>query len=147
MGNTTIIETDGTTEDVARWIWQKLVPKSGQADTVQGELLRAIEKLRWEAQENGNINWDDCFEMFVDFLQRTLCSEAVFSQETRDSIVADLHRLRTSVPPNKLEDGSQIPELPYTDDDLYDRLTGHVVAFCREHREPMPLEVNPEQYR
>jgi hypothetical protein len=28
----------------------------GLADTVQGELLRAVEKLRDEAQRNGNVN-------------------------------------------------------------------------------------------
>ncbi len=30
-------------------IWQTFVAKSGQAETVQGELLRAVEKLRDEA--------------------------------------------------------------------------------------------------
>jgi hypothetical protein len=41
-----LIDTSGNDDDVAAWIWHDLVPKSGQADTVQGELLRAIEKLR-----------------------------------------------------------------------------------------------------
>lgn len=45
-------------------IWKKLVPKQGQADTVQGELLREVEKLRHEAWNNGNINWDDNFAWF-----------------------------------------------------------------------------------
>ena len=33
----------------AKQLWQTYVPKSGQADTVQGELIRAIEKLQDEA--------------------------------------------------------------------------------------------------
>ena len=37
----------------AKSIWQTYVPKSGQAETVQGELLRAVEKLRDEAIRNG----------------------------------------------------------------------------------------------
>ena len=41
-----------------RRIWQRLVPPEGQAATVQGELLREIEKLYHEAWRNGNINWD-----------------------------------------------------------------------------------------
>jgi hypothetical protein len=42
--------------DEAGAIWKTKVPPSGQADTIEGELLRAVEKLRWEAQGNGNIN-------------------------------------------------------------------------------------------
>ena len=33
-------------EDEARAIWKEFAPPSGQADTVQGELMRAVEKLR-----------------------------------------------------------------------------------------------------
>lgn len=42
-------------------MWKNLVPKSGQADILQGEMLRQAEKLRKEACQNGNINWDDNF--------------------------------------------------------------------------------------
>jgi hypothetical protein len=35
----------------AKSIWQSYVPKSGQSEFVQGELLRAIEKLRDEAHK------------------------------------------------------------------------------------------------
>jgi len=45
----------------AKQIWVNYVPKSGQSDTVEGELIRAIEKLRYEAQNNGNVNWDQGF--------------------------------------------------------------------------------------
>jgi len=84
----------GTDEDVARWIWHNLVPESGQASSLQGELLRAVEKLRWEAQSNGNINWDDQFEMFLDFLDDHLQREPRFSSDIRASIASDLGRLR-----------------------------------------------------
>jgi hypothetical protein len=53
------IDTSGDDHSVAIWIWRHMVPKSGQSGTVQGELLRAVEKLRWEAQSNGNINRDE----------------------------------------------------------------------------------------
>ncbi|MFE4720577.1 hypothetical protein ACFRLW_29995, partial [Streptomyces sp. NPDC056728] len=58
--------------DEAGRIWRTYVPKRGQADTVQGELIRAVEKLRDEAVRNGNINWDDGFERLVLFLGRIL---------------------------------------------------------------------------
>ena len=37
-----------------KYLWNTYVPKKGQALTVQGELVRAVEKLRDEAQRNGN---------------------------------------------------------------------------------------------
>lgn len=64
----------------AKYLWQTYVPKQGQAETVQGELIRAIEKLRGEAQRNGNINWDRGFVIFCDFLETTLCESGVFDR-------------------------------------------------------------------
>ncbi len=74
---------------VASWVWHHLVPKSGQSDTVQGELLRSIEKLRWEAQNNGNQNWDTGFEKLINFLESTLGNEQRFTEEARRSIQAE----------------------------------------------------------
>lgn len=50
-------------------IWKNFVPDSGQSDVLQGELLRMVEKLRWEAQNNGNINWNEDFEYFCFILE------------------------------------------------------------------------------
>lgn len=58
----------------AKEIWQKFVPESGQAETVQGELLRAVEKLRDEAIRNGNGNWDEGFEILLSYIGRKLRS-------------------------------------------------------------------------
>jgi len=137
----------GTDEDIARWIWHNLVPKSGQATSLQGELLRAVERLRWEAQGNGNINWDDRFEMFVDFLENHLQCEPRFSPQVRASIASDLERLRNFVPVRELVDETDAGKLPYVDDDLYDRLASHVVRFCRLNPRQIPHRHNPEQYR
>ena len=46
-------------------IWRNYVPEAGQSEILQGELLREIEKLREEAQGNGNRNWDGDFSCFV----------------------------------------------------------------------------------
>lgn len=141
------IDLAGSDKDVAHWIWKNLVPKSGQASCVQAEVLRAIEKLRWEAQENGNINWDDRFEMLVDYVELSLTSQACFSDETKESIRHDLSRLRNFLAPNELTDDSQIPLLPYVEDDLYDRLTNQLISFCRTHPELIPHSPDSEQYR
>jgi hypothetical protein len=142
-----IIDLAGSDNDIARYIWKNLVPKSGQADSIQGEILRAIEKLRWEAQENGNINWDYSFEMFIDFLQNTLGNEALFSGKAKTDIIADLARLRNFITPDELENEQQRAGLPYVEDDLYDRLTDHLVSFCRLHPLVIPMQKDQRQYR
>lgn len=103
--------------ETAKVIWQKLVPKSGQADTVQGELLRAIEKLRDEAQRNGNGNFNqNCHGLLIDFLKKELTSKNIFDQVTIDKINDDLERL-------------SIKNNPYTEDDIYDRITERIVDW------------------
>ena len=44
--------------DICKLLWKTKVPRHGQADNVQGEMLRQAEKLRNEARDNGNMNWD-----------------------------------------------------------------------------------------
>lgn len=58
--------------DALRYIWKTEVPKQGKTSTVQGELLRQLEKLRWEAQENGNINWWEEYSGYCQFILETL---------------------------------------------------------------------------
>ena len=143
----TAVNTEGDVEEVARWIWFNLVPKSGQASSLQGELVRAIEKLRWEAQSNGNINWDAGFQMFIDFLGQHLLAEPGFSEASKAEIAADLDRLENFLPVEELEADEEAGGLPYVDDDLYDRLTGHVVHYCRLHPQLIPIQPNPSQRR
>ena len=141
------INLTGTDNDIARWIWKTLVPKSGQAPFVQAEILRAIEKLRWEAQNNGNINWDDRFEMLIDFIQEKLGSQPCFSAAAKASIQNDLNRLRQFTPVNEITDKSQLENGPYTDDDLYDRLTKYLIAYCRNHPQLIQHVADSKQYR
>jgi hypothetical protein len=138
------IDTSGGDHSVASWIWRNLVPKSGQATTVQGELLRAVEKLRWEAQENGNINWDEGFVILVDYLKQTLNSQPTFTASELHTIKTDTDRLRSFVPVEELDNELNSGSLPYVENDLYDRLTGFVVSFSRANPEPLERAVNPE---
>jgi hypothetical protein len=143
-----IIDTSGSSSDIARWVWHILVPESGAASCVQGELLRAIEKLRWEAQENGNVNWDEGFERFVAFLRDKLSNQEYLTDEDCNAIHRDLARLINFVTPDELTDNHALDiQLPYVDDDLYDRLAEHVVEFCRRWPEVIPLPQDPRQYR
>jgi hypothetical protein len=119
--------------DEARQIWRECVPKSGQADTVHGELLRAVEKLRDEASRNGNANWDVGFEMLLDFLEGRLLDETVYSDAALAETRTALDRLRDF-------------EHPCLDGALFDRLGDRVVEYLR-HYGTQPHMRNPRLYR
>lgn len=119
-------------EDVHAWIWEELVPLSGTAGTVQGELLRAVESLRSEARRNGNGNWGQRFEELLDVLEYYLLDGDIVPEARRFEIGDDIARLRNS------------EFTPYLDNDLYDRLADAVVTFCESNPELIAL---PEQLR
>lgn len=114
----------------ARALWQTSVPPRGQAATVQGELLRAVEKLRDEAQRNGNLNWGSGQEAFIAYLREKLLGSALFDQTAAQEIEVDLDRLGK-------------PGHPETSDTSYDQLTDRVIEWCGAHPEPVPHTRNP----
>lgn len=98
-------------------MWQKLIPSSGQADTVQGELLRAIEKLRDEAHRNGNGNFHkDCHGLLVKYLKKYLIDKSIFGKEVVLKIKKDLRQI-------------SFKTIPYTDDDIYDFINNRIVDW------------------
>ncbi|MDC8005407.1 hypothetical protein POV27_15190 [Aureisphaera galaxeae] len=118
----------------ARYLWQNFVPKSGQADSVQGELIRAIEKLRDEAQRNGNINWDDGHEILTNFIANTLVDSNVFSEKEKQKIEDDIEALLDY-------------EYPNTEDEIYDRMSDRIVEWYFQNKEPIPHKKNPDLRR
>lgn len=117
----------------AKGIWEAHVPESGQADTVQGELLRAVEKLRDEAIRNGNGNWDEGFEILLAYLERHLLDPAVYQPETIEATRSALARLGDY-------------ENPHLEDALYDELGDRVVEYFRFHGS-QPRAQNPDLRR
>jgi hypothetical protein len=120
--------------DEARALWQRFVPPRGQADTVQGELIRAIEKLRDEAQRNDNVNWDEGHVILAGFVRDTLVGSELFDDEALAEIERDVGLILDY-------------ETPETSDDPYDRLTDGVVEWARAHPEPVPHTRNPALHR
>lgn len=118
----------------AKFVWENYVPRSGQADTIQGELLRSIEKLRYEAQDNGNINWDDKFVLLCEYIWDVLNSWGKFSGESLTEIRNDLNRILDY-------------EKPYLKDDLYDRISDHIIEWYLQNKEPIKREKDSNQYR
>lgn len=101
----------------AKFIWQNFVPKSGQAEFVQGELLRAIEKLRDEAQKNGNGNFHKkCHGKLVSYLRQKLTDPKLFNSEQVKQIKLDLNLL-------------SLERQPYLENDIYDRIGDRIVDW------------------
>ncbi|MFV0275161.1 MAG: hypothetical protein ACK5HL_02850 [Bacilli bacterium] len=114
-----------------KYIWNNLIPKSGQADNLQGELLRQIEKLAWEAQDNGNINWDSDFEYFCDFLNSNLCNSDAISKEEQKQVL------------QKIKAAGQGLEPIHVEDDLFDSIRNAIGAFYAKNKELILYETNP----
>jgi hypothetical protein len=104
----------------AKTIWHECVPKSGQAITVQGELLRAVEKLRDEAIRNGNGNWDAGFEILLAYLNEKLLDNNLFDEKIIEETTEILKRLK-----NYNE--------PYLEDNYYDFLDERVVEYYKHY--------------
>lgn len=120
--------------DTAKYLWQTYVPKSGQAETVQGELIRCIEKLADEAQRNGNINFNHgCHVILIEYLREHLSDDKIFSKETIAQINRDLNAL-------------SIEDEPYIEDDIYDRITDRIVDWYQHYKTPIPHQRNPRLY-
>ena len=114
----------------AQTLWHTYVPPDGQAATVQGELIRAVEKLRDEAQRNGNVNWRDDHVILVGYVRDTLLNSGLFDEAAVQEIERDSQRLLDF-------------ERPETADETYDRLTDRIVEWSQAHPEPVPREPNP----
>lgn len=108
----------------AKYIWKNYVPKSGQSDFVQGELLRAIEKLRDEAQRNGNGNWDEGHKILAEFIKKTLVDSKYFDSKENNEIIVDIDRLLDY-------------DNPYLEDFIYDNLSNRIVDFFIQNPEPI----------
>jgi hypothetical protein len=106
-------------------LWDKLVPPSGQAATLQGELVREIGRLTIEAYRDGNINWNygTGYWLFSEFLVRYLQDPKVFNPEELREIGADIDLIR------------HYADEPFDlkcvrEEEAYCRLTNRVVEWC-----------------
>ncbi|MGO4911096.1 hypothetical protein [Leeuwenhoekiella sp. W20_SRS_FM14] len=123
--------TEAEYAEKGKYIWEHYVPQSGQAKFVQGELLRAIEKLRDEAQRNGNGNFNNqCHGLLVDYLRSKLTDPTLFSEEKIQGINAELDLLNNA-------------QAPYTHDAPYDYITNRIIDWYLHYGETLEHNPNP----
>lgn len=126
--------TEEEYREIGRFIWQNYVPKNGQSDTVQGELLRANEKLRDECHRNGNGNWDSGHEMLANYILATLTQSPDVSAEAKVELKRDIERILDY-------------DHPYTEDDLFDRNERKILDWYLLNKEPISRTQNPDLHR
>lgn len=126
-------------------IWQKYVPKQGQSNVLQGELLRQIEKLRCEAKDNGNINWDEDFTFFCEFIKGVLCNQEIYSDDEKTRITVALDCIKKCGEYANRYNNGQISDdevnmnkTAYVEDNLYDIVADAIGKFQLNNPEPIP---------
>lgn len=67
-GQSPILAKAARWEDRHQELWEMLVPSSGAASTVQGEVIRISGRLTREIDGNGGVNWDAQFAAMADAL-------------------------------------------------------------------------------
>ena len=50
-----------TQDEIFSKLWDELVPQSGEAKTIQGEIVRSFGQVKYEWLNNGNGNWDNTY--------------------------------------------------------------------------------------
>jgi hypothetical protein len=118
-------------------LWKELVPPSGQADTLQGELIRIAGKLTDEAYRNGNMNWDADYERMGRFIVEKIANDPIFNVQEQALIREKIEEIISN-------DASLVPDGKGSP---YSIITEKVVDWCMAHPDPIPHQKNPSLMR
>ena len=66
--------------------WNALVPKRGEAETIQGEIIRIVGKVGHEILDNGGINWNKDFSRILQTLLKYFSNGNSLSEEDIDTV-------------------------------------------------------------
>ncbi|MBA4388882.1 MAG: hypothetical protein C0404_12940 [Verrucomicrobia bacterium] len=110
-------------------LWAELVPGTGQADTLQGELIRIAGKLTDQAYRNGNCNWDEEHESMWRFIGVKIADDPIFTAQEQALIKEKIEEIiRDQERPDLSGDGSP-----------YYFISEKVVDWCMAHPNPIPI--------
>ena len=115
-------------------LFDQLVPESGQASTVQGELVRVVMKLSNDFVSNGYSNWDSGYERLSEFAVRHL-TDGTFKPQTSAGIRSDIEHAQA------YGRGEDIGG--YDLEAAFDRLMQATVGWCQRHPNPIPHSSDP----
>ena len=84
-GKTSITVKETTWQKQHGELWDLLVPGSGHANTVQGEVIRISGRVGYEILDNGGMNWDrDYSKMCQSFLKYMYMGNTLQKQEYKE---------------------------------------------------------------
>ncbi|TDV50212.1 ankyrin repeat protein [Pseudomonas graminis] len=122
-GQATIVVTPADWHPQHQQLWQLLVPSSGAATTVQGEVIRVSGRISMEINGNGSANWDADFKKMLKALVEHLGSAVPLSD-------LELSEARTLAA--ALKNGTDPAEYS-------DRLCELAVCWVIANPQPMPM--------
>lgn len=116
---------EGSWEEQYEQLWSFLIPSSGAAKTVQGEVIRIPGRVRDELDRNGGANWDRDYRKMLQALPQYLSLGNPLSdqelEETKELI-------------------AQVHGKDFDDEPRLDRLCQLAIAWIKQNPEPLPLE-------
>jgi hypothetical protein len=95
-GKSPIVPVSSSWQKQHEELWNLLVPSSGHASTIQGELIRVSGRISNEIEGNGGANWDADFSKMADHFIQILKHGAELSPEEIEeasSIVKSIRKL------------------------------------------------------
>lgn len=124
-GVSPILVKEGSWEEQYEELWSFLIPSSGAAKTVQGEVIRIPGRVRDELDRNGGANWDRDYRKMLQALPQYLSLGIPLSEqelaETKELI-------------------AQVHGKDFDDEPRLDRLCQLAIAWIKQNPEPLLLE-------
>lgn len=124
-GSAPILVKEGTWEEQYEELWSFLIPSSGAAKTVQGEVIRIPGRVRDELDRNGGANWDRDYRKMLQALPQYLSLGIPLS----DQELAETKELI-----------AQVHGKDFDDEPRLDRLCQLAIAWIKQNPEPLLLE-------
>ena len=123
-GVSPIIVKTGSWKEQYNELWDLLIPSSGAAKTVQGEVIRITGRLQDELYRNGGVNWDRNYRNMLNSLPNHFASGTPLSEEELEETKELISSIRAN--------GSD-------EDAITERLCELAVLWVLSNHTPIPL--------
>lgn len=123
-GSAPILVKEGTWKEQYEELWSFLIPSSGAAKTVQGEVIRIPGRVRDELDRNGGANWDRDYRKMLQALPQYLS----LGNPLSDQELEETKELIAQVHGKDFDDGPRL-----------DRLCQLAIAWIKQNPEPFLL--------
>lgn len=124
-GVSPILVKEGSWEEQYEELWSFLIPSSGAAKTVQGEVIRIPGRVRDELDRNGGVNWDRDYRKMLQALPQYLSLGIPLSEQ-------ELSETKELI--------AQVHGKDFDDEPRLDRLCQLAIAWIKQNPEPLLLE-------